>query len=120
MLIKNSDNMKKKKKLDIGLDVKKPKDTCVSDMCPWHGHLKVRGRVFKGTVISDKSARTAIVEWHFSQYITKYERYERRKTKIAVHNPQCINAKHGDLVTIAECRPLTKTKKFVIVESTFS
>jgi small subunit ribosomal protein S17 len=32
------------------------------------------------------------------------------------HNPPCINAKEGDVVKIAECRPLSKTKKFVVIE----
>ncbi|UCD03455.1 MAG: 30S ribosomal protein S17, partial [Candidatus Aenigmatarchaeota archaeon] len=40
---------------------------------------------------------------------------ERRKSRIAAHNPPCINAKEDDRVTIAECRPLSKTKAFVIV-----
>ena len=32
-----------------------------------------------------------------------------------VHNPDCINAKEGDLVGVVECRPLSKTKNFVII-----
>jgi small subunit ribosomal protein S17 len=28
----------------------------------------------------------------------------------------CIGAKEGDTVVIAECRPLSKTKSFVVVE----
>lgn len=106
----------KRKKTDIGLDVKKPKDSCESDKCPWHGHLKVRGRIFRGRVISDRAARTAIVEWNYYNYIPKYERYERRKTRIVCHNPPCVNAKIGDMVTIGECRPLSKTKRFVVIE----
>ena len=33
-----------------------------------------------------------------------------------MHNPDCIDAKEGNLVKIMECRPLSKTKNFVIVE----
>jgi small subunit ribosomal protein S17 len=58
---------------------------------------------------------TVIVEWGFHRYIKKYERYERRKSRVAAHNPPCINAKEGDKVVIAECRPLSKTTHFVIV-----
>ena len=32
------------------------------------------------------------------------------------HNTICINAKEGDIVKIMECRPLSKSKNFVIVE----
>ncbi len=46
----------------------------------------------------------------------RYERYEKRRTRVAAHNPPCINAKEGDKVVIAECRPLSRTKKFVIIE----
>ncbi|MBI2971965.1 MAG: 30S ribosomal protein S17 [Candidatus Aenigmarchaeota archaeon] len=101
---------------DIGLDAQKPKDACSSDKCPWHGHLKLRGRIFKGTVVSSKPANTAIITWNYYHYIPKYERYERKKTRKAAHNPVCISAKAGDIVRIAECRRLSKTKSFVIFE----
>ncbi len=105
-----------KKTKDIGFDVTMPKDSCQSVKCPWHGHLKVRGRIFSGRVVSDKPMNTAIVEWDYYRYIKKYERYQRRKSRVAAHNPICINAREGDSVKIAECRPLSKTKKFVVIE----
>jgi small subunit ribosomal protein S17 len=108
-------NMMKKKKT-IGLDVKEPKEICESELCPWHGNLKVRGRIFKGRVTSTKPMNTVIVEWDYFQKVPKYERYERRKTSVAAHSPECIKISKGDTVTIAECRPLSKTKKFVVVE----
>lgn len=107
-----------RKKIDIGLDAKKPKAACTSDKCPWHGHLRVRGRVFEGKVVSDKAPDTVTVQWDYLQYIPKYERYERRRSKLAAHNPACIAAKHGDTVRIAECRPLSKMKSFVVIEKT--
>ena len=107
---------KNKKKIDIGLDAKHPKNSCTNVKCPWHGNLRVRGRVFRGIVASTKGINTAIVEWNFYNYVPKYERYERKKTRIAVHNPPCIKASVGDNVMLAECRPLSKTKRFVIVE----
>jgi small subunit ribosomal protein S17 len=100
----------------IGLNAKAPKDVCTSEKCPWHGYLKVRGRIFKGRVVSSKGLNTAIVQWDYYNFIPKYERYERRNTKIATHNPACIAAKLGDIVMIGECRPLSKSKAFVIFE----
>jgi small subunit ribosomal protein S17 len=103
------------KKKGIGLPVKEPKDSCTDIKCPWHGGLKVRGRVFNGIVVSNKAQKTAVVKWDYYNYIKKYERYERRNTKISAFNPECIAASEGDDVTIAECRPISKTKKFVVV-----
>ena len=60
--------------------------------------------------------RTVIVRRDYLHYVPKYERYERRHSRIAAHNPDCINAKVGDKVKIAECRPLSKTKHFVVIE----
>lgn len=107
---------KKKKKKHIGIDAKQPKEDCGSEKCPWHGHTKIRGRIFKGTVVSAKGANTAIVQWDYYNFIPKYERYERKRTKIAAHNPKCISAKAGDVVRIGECRPLSKSKSFVVFE----
>jgi small subunit ribosomal protein S17 len=103
-------------KRDIGLGVKAPDKSCDSRYCPFHGHLKVRGRVFKGRVVSRKSTKTAVVEWDYYHYVPKYERYERRKTRISAHCPECIEANVEDIVKVGECRPLSKTKKFVIIE----
>jgi small subunit ribosomal protein S17 len=102
---------------NIGIDVKPPKQKCEDENCPFHGSLTCRGRSFTGTVVSDKMHKTVVVEWVRKNYLKKYERYEKRRTKLKVHNPPCINAKEGDLVSIVECKPLSKTKNFVIVEN---
>ncbi|MBU5575279.1 MAG: 30S ribosomal protein S17 [Candidatus Aenigmatarchaeota archaeon] len=101
---------------NIGLpDVTPPKNNCLDIKCPWHGVLPVRGRVLLGKVVKSKSQKTVVVERDYNLFIKKYERFERRKSKIFAYNPQCINAKEGDIVKIAECRPLSKTKSFVVV-----
>jgi len=105
-----------RKKIGIGLDAKKPKSVCTNERCPWHGHLRVRGRVFEGRVVSDKALDTVVVRWDHIHYVPKYERYSRRHTRIAAHNPSCIGAREGDMVRIAECRPLSKMKSFVVIE----
>ena len=66
--------------------------------------------------MSDKMHKTVIVERNYLHFIPKYERYERRRSRISAHSPPCIDAKRGDKVKIAECRPLSKTKHFVIIE----
>lgn len=101
---------------NIGLNVKAPTATCDDRNCPFHGTLGVRGQVFEGKVVSTKAQRTAIIEREYSHYITKFERYERRHSRIAAYKPDCIDAREGSVVRIAECRPLSKTKSFVVVE----
>ncbi|MDY6777182.1 MAG: 30S ribosomal protein S17 [Candidatus Nanohaloarchaea archaeon] len=101
---------------DIGLDVAAPEGTCEDDRCPFHGTLPVRGRIMEGEVESVKMDKTAVVTREYAHHLPKYERYERRNSRISVHNPACLDIDEGDRVKIAECRPLSKTKKFVIVE----
>ena len=107
---------KKAEARNIGIQVKAPTEICEDVNCPFHGRLPVRGNVIKGKVVSARAQKTVIVEKQYQHYIPKYESYERRHSRIAAYNPTCISAKEGDTVTIAECRPLSKTKAFVVVE----
>jgi len=91
-------------------------EKCKDIHCPVHGSLSLRGRSFVGTVVNARMQRTATVEWETNRLIPKYERYAKIRTKIKVHNPDCVNAKKGDIVHIRECKPLSKTKHFVIVK----
>ncbi len=101
---------------NIGIGTESPKEGCNDKSCPFHGDIKVRGRSFVGKVMSTKRQKTCTVQWERSIDVPKYERQERRKTKISVHNPPCINAREGDEVKLYETRPISKTKSFVIVE----
>jgi small subunit ribosomal protein S17 len=94
----------------------KESQRCEDKNCPIHGSLSYRGRTLSGTVIGTKMSKTAIIEFERRFFIPKFERFEKRRTKIKVHNPQCIKAQEGDIVKVQECRPLSKTKHFVIIE----
>lgn len=100
----------------MSLTLKKPKKTCKDRNCPFHGELPVRGRVLEGVVVSAKMDKTVIVRRDYIHYVPKFMRYERRRSRIPSHNPPCINAKERDRVRIAECRPISKTVSFVVVE----
>ena len=78
--------------------------------------IKTRGRTFQGKVVSAKAQKTVTVEWNRRIYVPKYERYQNKRSKVKAHNPDEIDAKEGDKVVIKECRPLSKTKKFIVVE----
>ena len=98
------------------LSTKRPKKSCTDPNCPFHGSLSVRGRILDGLVISAKMDKTAIIRRDYLHYVPKFKRYERRHSHIAAHNSPCLNAKAGEMVKIAECRPISKTVSFVIVE----
>ncbi len=102
---------------DIGIEgIKPPEKACLDPKCCWHGTVPIRGNIIKGRVVSAKAQKTVVVEKEYLHYLPKYERYERRHSRISAYNPECIDAKKGDMVTIAECRPLSKTKSFVVIE----
>ncbi len=100
----------------IDSSIKPPEEECQDEKCPHHGNLSVRGRVFEGEVVSDKMDKTIIVERNYAEKTPKFERYERRSSRIQAHNPPCVDAKEGDVVKIAECRKLSKQKSFVVLE----
>ena len=100
----------------MSLKFKKPKKTCDDRNCPFHGTLSVRGRVLEGIVHTARMDKTVIVDREFLEFSSKFIRYERRHGHIPSHNPPCIDAKEGDRVKIAECRPISKTVSFVVVE----
>jgi small subunit ribosomal protein S17 len=101
---------------DIGIDVNPPAAECSDMNCPFHGTLPVRGQMIEGIVISIKMNRTAVVEKKYLKYQKKYERYEKRTSKYSAHAPECLGLKVGDQVTMVECRPISKTVSFVIVD----
>ena len=100
----------------IGIEVNQPSQECKDYHCPFHGSLKLRGRIFTGNVTKTDINKSATVEFLNFYFLPKYERYEKRITRLKVHNTPCINAKIGDHVKIMESRPISKTKNFVIIE----
>lgn len=101
---------------NIGITVSLPKKECTDKRCPFHGSLSVRGRLLSGQIVSSKAKNMIVVEHHYTHLIKKYKRYERSKSKMHAYLPPCIDVKEGDEVRIAECRPLSKTVSFVVIE----
>lgn len=104
---------------NIGLDVQAPTKSCTDPQCPFHGTLPVRGQVLEGRVANLKMEGTVIVERERNWYLPKFERYEKRTSRYAAHHPPCIDLSIADHVKIAECRPLSKTVAYVVVEARF-
>ncbi|MBL1276608.1 MAG: 30S ribosomal protein S17 [Ectothiorhodospiraceae bacterium] len=72
-------------------------------------------RTKSGRVISDKMNRsvTVLVERRVQHPL--YGKFIRRSTKLHVHDEN-NDCKVGDEVTISECRPISKTKSWKLVE----
>ncbi len=100
----------------MALSFEKPRKTCDDRNCPFHGTLSTRGRVMEGVVVSAKMDKTVVVRRDYLKYVPKFKRFERRHGHIPAHSPSCLNVEAGNRVKIVECRPLSKTVSFVVVE----
>jgi small subunit ribosomal protein S17 len=72
-------------------------------------------RTLEGRVTSNKASKTVTVLVDRQEQHGLYGKLLRRSTKLHAHeeNGEC---REGDLVRIAECRPVSKTKHFRVVE----
>src|SRR6267154_4561982 len=66
-------------------------------------------RTIEGVVASDKGNKTIKVVVNYQTKHPKYGKYLKRRTVLHAHDAK-NEAKEGDTVEIAECRPLSKTK----------
>ncbi len=102
--------------VNIGLKVKEPKRECADKNCPFHGNLSIRGKLFDGKVTGSKAKKTITLQKETAVYFTKFKRYARGKSTIHAHVPDCIDVESGDDVLTAECRPISKSVSYVVVE----
>ncbi len=72
-------------------------------------------RTMTGRVVSDKMDKTVTVLLERKVKHPLYGKYMRRSTKVRAHD-ESNECKAGDLVKIAECRPLSKSKSWRVVE----
>ena len=74
-----------------------------------------RRKVRIGRVVSDKMDKTVIVAYGWSTPHPIYKKAMRRETRFMTHDPE-NQAKLGDVVRIVESRPISKTKRWRLVE----
>lgn len=72
-------------------------------------------KIMKGIVVSDKAQKTRIVAVERTIKHPVYGRVICVKSKFSVHDEK-NESKMGDLVSIMEARPLSKTKRWVLTE----
>jgi small subunit ribosomal protein S17 len=74
-----------------------------------------RRKLRTGVVVSDKADKTVLVRIDRQVRHPKYDKTVRRSSKIAAHD-ETNDAHLGDTVRVMETRPLSKTKRWRVVE----
>nr|CAA93817.1 ribosomal protein RS11 [Anopheles gambiae] len=119
----NRKNVSRKKGLrmhhSIGLGFKTPKEaitgTYIDKKCPFTGHISIRGRILTGVV--RKCIVLLYIRRDYLQFIRKYDTFEKRNRNMRLHLSPCFrDVEAGDIVTLGECRPLSKTVRFNVLK----
>merc|ERR1719394_1386249 len=105
---------------NVGLGIKTPnaaiEGTYVDKKCPFTGDVSIRGRILTGEVKSTKMKNTIIVRRNYIHLVKKYNRYEKRHSNTPAHLSPAFRVNVGDMVTIGQCRPLSKTVRFNVLQ----
>lgn len=72
-------------------------------------------KFFTGTVVSDKMEKTIVVSVDTFGVHPIYKKRVKKSSKFHVHDEN-NEAKVGDVVKFMETRPLSKTKKYILVQ----
>jgi small subunit ribosomal protein S17 len=77
--------------------------------------VRNRRRVKQGRVVSNKMAKTIVVVCETRVPHPVYKKIIRKSVRFKAHD-EANQARIGDVVRIAECRPLSKEKRWRLVE----
>lgn len=73
------------------------------------------GKVLKGKVVSTKMKDTVVVSIDSFKKHPKYGKYIKRQNKIMAHDAG-NKCKDGQIIEIVESRPISKNKRFTVLE----
>ncbi len=76
--------------------------------------MATAAKTLTGTVVSTAMNKTITVLINFQKMEKRVHKVVRRSKKLLVHDENGI-AKLGDIVTVAECRPLSKRKRHTLL-----
>jgi small subunit ribosomal protein S17 len=79
------------------------------------GRERARRKVRTGVVVSDKMDKTVVVRIDRQVRHPLYGKTVRRSSKLAAHD-ESNDARAGDTVRVVETRPLSKSKRWRVVE----
>ncbi|XP_018019615.1 40S ribosomal protein S11 [Hyalella azteca] len=106
---------------NVGLGFKTPREAMegsyIDKKCPFTGNVSIRGRILTGVIIKMKMTRTVVIRRDYLHFVKKYNRFEKRHRNMSVHlSPAFRDVVVGDIVTVGECRPLSKTVRFNVLK----
>ena len=78
-------------------------------------HGPGRPKVRQGVVISDKAEKTLVVRVDIARRHKRYHKILRSSTTLHVHD-EANDANAGDTVRVQECRPMSRTKRWRLLE----
>lgn len=76
---------------------------------------KIIKRIFTGTVVSDKMDKTLVVSVERTKIHPRYKKRYTLSKKYKVHDEKNQH-KAGDKVRFIECRPLSKDKRWRVID----
>ena len=104
----------------VGLGFKTPKAAVegkyIDKKCPFTGNVSIRGRLMRGVVHSTKSKRSIVIRRDYLHYVQKYQRYMKRHKNFTVHCSPAFEPAVGDEVIVGQCRPLSKTIRYNVLQ----
>jgi small subunit ribosomal protein S17 len=86
-----------------------------SEATPPREHAPGRQKSRQGIVVSDRADKTITVRIDLARRHRRYEKIVRTSTTLHVHD-EANDAHIGDTVVVRECRPLSRTKRWRLVE----
>jgi len=81
--------------------------------------MSTNPRQLTGVVVSDKADKTITVKIERKVKHPTYSKIMKRSTKVHAHDEENI-AKIGDVVTVEECRPYSKSKTWKLLSDSQS
>jgi small subunit ribosomal protein S17 len=84
-------------------------------LAPVHAPIEGTRRVRQGIVVSDKAAKTITVRIDVARRHRRYEKIVRSSSTVHAHDEN-NDAHEGDVVRVIESRPLSRTKRWALVD----
>jgi small subunit ribosomal protein S17 len=84
-------------------------------LAPVHAPVEGRRRVRQGIVVSDKAAKTITVRIDVARRHRRYEKIVRSSSTLHAHDEN-NDAHEGDVVRVIESRPLSRSKRWALVD----
>ena len=106
---------------NVGLGFKTPKNAIngkyIDKKCPFTGNVSIRGRIIRAQVATYKMKNSLIIRRNYLHWVQKYQRYMKRHKNFAAHVSPCFDrVRVGDDVVVGQCRPLSKTVRYNVLE----